>query len=76
MKRAFVVLGPGGRIRTGIRLMDSETLYQLSYPGAVHEMYRPSHAARKMAKLNRSQIVTSLTGRDEEWPAFSQTPER
>jgi hypothetical protein len=40
MRRAFVVLGPGGRIRTGITLMDSETLYRLSYPGAVREMYR------------------------------------
>ena len=29
--------------------MDSETLYQLSYPGAVHKVYRGASAPRKMA---------------------------
>jgi hypothetical protein len=34
------VLDPGGRIRTGISLMDSEFLYQLRYPGVVPGVYR------------------------------------
>ena len=32
---SFAVLGPEGRIRTSISLMDSEWLYQLSYFRAV-----------------------------------------
>src|SRR5438128_1299173 len=34
-RRAFAVLDPGGRSRTGISPMDSGMLYPLSYPGAV-----------------------------------------
>ena len=34
------VLDPEGRIRTGICLMDSQLLYQLSYLGVVPQMYR------------------------------------
>ena len=31
---------PEAGFGTGITLMDSETLYQLSYPGAVRKVYR------------------------------------
>jgi hypothetical protein len=43
------VLDPGGRIRTGISLMDSESLYQLRYPGVVPKMY-----ARQVASAIRT----------------------
>jgi hypothetical protein len=39
LARAFGVLGPGGRTRTGTTRMDSPVLYQLSYPGVVPKVY-------------------------------------
>lgn len=41
------VLDPGGRIRTSISLMDSESLYQLRYPGVVPEVYASCGAAAR-----------------------------
>jgi hypothetical protein len=34
-RRAFGVLDPGGRIRTGTSALDRRVLYLLSYPGVV-----------------------------------------
>ena len=39
LARAFGVLDPGGRTRTGTTRMDSPVLYQLSYPGVVPKVY-------------------------------------
>jgi hypothetical protein len=39
LARAFGVLDPGGRTRTGTTRMDSPVLYQLSYPGVVTKVY-------------------------------------
>jgi hypothetical protein len=53
MRRAFGVLDPGGRTRTGITRMDSPVLYQLSYPGVVPEVYveHPSVASGKFGHV-------------------------
>jgi hypothetical protein len=41
LARAFGVLDPGGRTRTGTTRMDSPVLYQLSYPGSYRRSCRP-----------------------------------
>lgn len=47
-RRAFAVLDPGGRIRTGIPRMDSSLLFQLSYSGVVPQVYAaPSRGASR-----------------------------
>ena len=38
LRRAFGVLDPEGRIRTGISSLDRRSLYQLSYFGVVAKM--------------------------------------
>ena len=43
---------PGAGFEPASALMDSEALYQLSYPGTVSEMYRLVHALRKMARTD------------------------
>ena len=53
-KRAFDLLDPGGRTRTGTTRMDSPALYQLSYPGVVSEVYGESSAATKCSDQNTS----------------------
>ena len=46
-RRAFAVLDPGGRTRTGILRMDSSLLFQLSYSGVVPAGVRGGLERRK-----------------------------
>jgi hypothetical protein len=52
--RAFAVLDPGGRIRTGILRMDSSLLSQLSYSGVVPRGLRNARLRGKMSKRDAS----------------------
>ena len=47
------VLGPGGRIRTGIRPLD-RPLYQLSYPGVVPQRFAQRARDHKMSRVDLS----------------------
>ena len=51
------VLGPGGRIRTGIAPMDSRSLYHLRYPGAVRGGLSTCRRARKMVYLDLARAT-------------------
>ena len=55
------VLGPGGRIRTGICRRDSSLLYQLSYPGSVPLSLPMNGAIHKMALAD--EVDPSVVGR-------------
>src|SRR5262245_24693310 len=51
------VLDPGGRIRTGILLMDSEFLYHLRYPGVVRRCVATAHRTCKMAEADLGRLA-------------------
>ena len=53
-------MGPEGRIRTGISVVDSDPLYQLSYLGVVRHMKPTASLARK--SLFRTCLLVQLLG--------------
>ena len=57
LARAFGVLDPGGRTRTGTTRMDSPVLYQLSYPGVVTELYGESSTATRCPISTRFSVT-------------------
>ena len=56
-RRAFGVLDPEGRSRTGISPLDRRSLYQLSYLGVVPEVYRRFDESRKTLFKPRSEAT-------------------
>ena len=63
-------MDPEGRIRTSISDVDSDALCQLSYPGAVAEVYAAPDSVRK--SLFRPRLSRPIRGLRE---CFAMTPD-